>query len=137
MHSSQDHNPNHPTDTPSIILRKHPMFSILQNNQNLMTKHKNTKLKKTACILRVVRMDLSFILPMQHETKFGAMASSTSVKSLLKDIIAKENPKSPLSDIQIADSLSKNGFKIARRTITKYRESLSIPPSNERKNLAK
>jgi RNA polymerase sigma-54 factor len=65
------------------------------------------------------------------------MASSTSVKSLLKDIIAKENPKSPLSDIQIADSLSKNGFKIARRTITKYRESLSIPPSNERKNLAK
>ena len=52
-------------------------------------------------------------------------------------MFSKENPKSPLSDIQIADSLTKNGFKIARRTITKYRESLSIPPSNERKNLAK
>ena len=81
--------------------------------------------------------EMKYFFSSEIKTKFGAMASSTSVKSLLKDIIAKENPKSPLSDIQIADSLSKNGFKIARRTITKYRESLSIPPSNERKNLAK
>ena len=81
--------------------------------------------------------EMKYFFSSEIKTKFGAMASSTSVKSLLKDIIAKENPKSPLSDIQIADSLTKNGFKIARRTITKYRESLSIPPSNERKNLAK
>ena len=81
--------------------------------------------------------EMKYFFSSEIKTKFGVMASSISVKSLLRDIIAKEDPKSPLSDIQIADSLAKNGFKIARRTIAKYRESLSIPPSNERKNLAK
>ena len=81
--------------------------------------------------------EMKYFFSSEIKTKFGAAASSRSVKSLLRDIIASEDPKSPLSDIQIAENLAKNGFKIARRTITKYRESLSIPPSNERKNLAK
>ena len=81
--------------------------------------------------------EMKYFFSSEIKTKFGAMASSRSVKSLLKDIISKENPESPLSDIQIAESLTKNGFKIARRTISKYRESLSIPPSNERKNIVK
>ena len=77
--------------------------------------------------------EMKYFFSSEIKTKFGTMASSRSIKSLLKEIIENENPKSPLSDIQIADSLEKNGFKIARRTISKYRESLSIPPSNERR----
>ena len=77
--------------------------------------------------------EMKYFFSSEIQTKFGAMVSSRSIKSLLKEIISKENPQSPLSDIQIAESLLKNGFKIARRTISKYRESLSIPPSNERK----
>ncbi len=77
--------------------------------------------------------EMKYFFSSEIKTKFGTTASSRSIKSLLSEIISKEDPKSPLSDIQIADSLSKNGFKIARRTISKYRESLSIPPSNERK----
>ena len=56
--------------------------------------------------------EMKYFFSSEIKTKFGAMASSTSVKSLLKDIIAKENPKSPLSDIQIADSLSKMDSKL-------------------------
>ena len=45
------------------------------------------------------------------------------------------NPKKPLSDSRIAELLDEQGINVARRTIAKYRESLNIPPSNERKRL--
>jgi len=63
----------------------------------------------------------------------GEMASSTSVKEIIKNVINLENQKKPLSDDEIVNILNKKGFKIARRTIAKYREELNIPPSNKRK----
>jgi RNA polymerase sigma-54 factor len=63
----------------------------------------------------------------------GKMASSTSVKEIIKNVINIENQKKPLSDDEIVKILDKKGFKIARRTIAKYREELNIPPSNKRK----
>ena len=66
-------------------------------------------------------------------TKNGEMASSTSVKEIIKKVINGENPKKPLSDKDIGSILGKKGFKIARRTIAKYREELNIPPSSKRK----
>jgi RNA polymerase sigma-54 factor len=50
-------------------------------------------------------------------------------------LVAAENPRKPLSDSKITDLLSEQGIQVARRTIAKYRESLVIPPSNERKRL--
>jgi RNA polymerase sigma-54 factor len=50
-------------------------------------------------------------------------------------MVAVENPKKPLSDSKIALLLEEQGIQVARRTIAKYRESLAIPPSNERKRL--
>ena len=52
---------------------------------------------------------------------------------MLEKIISGENKDAPLSDSEIANSLSNNGIKVARRTITKYRETLSIPSSTKRK----
>jgi RNA polymerase sigma-54 factor len=49
--------------------------------------------------------------------------------------VATENPRKPLSDSKITDLLGEQGIQVARRTIAKYRESLVIPPSNERKRL--
>ncbi|MBR4597289.1 MAG: RNA polymerase factor sigma-54 [Opitutales bacterium] len=63
--------------------------------------------------------------------------SSTAVKSEIKKIIASENPQDPYSDSEIADLLEQNGIKIARRTIAKYREALSIPARSLRKRLRK
>jgi len=60
--------------------------------------------------------------------------SSRQVKKLIEDLIAQEDPSSPLSDQEIANILKHNyGLSIARRTITKYREALGIPSSKERK----
>ncbi len=54
---------------------------------------------------------------------------------LIKKLIAAENAAKPLSDSKIADILAEQGIQVARRTIAKYRESLAIPPSNQRKSL--
>ena len=64
----------------------------------------------------------------------GKDLSSKSVKIKIKQLIEKENPRSPLSDQKIIDILSKqDGIKIARRTVAKYRELLGILPSSKRK----
>lgn len=59
--------------------------------------------------------------------------SSTLVKDLIKKIIAEEDPKKPLSDQMIADTLKGQSINIARRTVAKYREELKIPPQSQRK----
>jgi RNA polymerase sigma-54 factor len=61
-----------------------------------------------------------------------ALASS-AVKEKIKHLIAKEDPKRPLSDQQIVDHLGKENIDIARRTVAKYREMLNILPSSKRK----
>ena len=66
-------------------------------------------------------------------TDYGKMISSTAIKSMLEKIISKEDKSSPLSDSQIADNLNKNGIRVARRTVAKYRETLAIPTSKNRK----
>jgi RNA polymerase sigma-54 factor len=69
-------------------------------------------------------------------TEAGGECSATAIRAIIKRLVAAESPVKPLSDSKMADILSKQGIKVARRTIAKYRESLSILPSNERKRLA-
>ncbi len=63
----------------------------------------------------------------------GEDVSSTSVKDIIKKIVASEDSGKPMSDKMIADKLKENDIKIARRTVAKYREELKIPPQNMRK----
>ena len=67
--------------------------------------------------------------------KSGAECSSTAIRALLKKMIDAENPSKPLSDSKLANVLSDQGINVARRTVAKYRESLSISSSTERKEL--
>jgi RNA polymerase sigma-54 factor len=77
--------------------------------------------------------EMKYFFSSELKTDFGKMISSTTIKSMLKKIISNEDAKDPLSDSQIANNLSKNGIKVARRTVTKYRETLSIPSSKDRR----
>ena len=79
--------------------------------------------------------ELKYFFSSHVGTEGGGEASSTAIRALIKKLVAAENPKKPLSDSKITELLSEQGIKIARRTIAKYRESLSIAPSNERKRL--
>lgn len=66
----------------------------------------------------------------------GDEVSSTAIRAMIKKLISNENPKKPLSDNKLAAILAEDNINVARRTVAKYRESMSIPSSSERKRLA-
>lgn len=66
-------------------------------------------------------------------TTSGGEMSSTSIKSMIKDLIEQENPKKPYSDQKISDILKAKGINISRRTVAKYRDELEIPSSTARR----
>ena len=63
----------------------------------------------------------------------GASASAAAIRARLRKIIEGEEPGRPWSDQRLALDLEQAGFRVARRTVAKYRESMGIPPSNERR----
>lgn len=79
--------------------------------------------------------ELKYFFSSHVSTATGGAASSTAIRALIKKMVAAENTAKPLSDNKIAQFLDEQGFKVARRTIAKYREAMGIPPSNERKRL--
>ena len=79
--------------------------------------------------------ELKYFFGSGLDTEAGGMASSTAVRALIKQFIAAENPRKPLSDQKIADMLQEQGIECARRTVAKYREGLKIAPTNLRKTL--
>ena len=68
-------------------------------------------------------------------TNDGGICSATAIRAMIKKLIKQEPQSKPLSDNKIATMLEQKGITVARRTIAKYRESLGIPPSNERKQI--
>jgi RNA polymerase sigma-54 factor len=68
-------------------------------------------------------------------TAGGGECSATAIRALIKKLIAAEKPNKPLSDNKLAQILGDQGINVARRTVAKYRESMGISPSNERKRL--
>lgn len=79
--------------------------------------------------------ELKYFFSSHVSTKGGGECSSTAIRAIIKKLVAAENLRKPLSDSKITELLEEKGINVARRTIAKYRESLSIPPSNERKRL--
>jgi RNA polymerase sigma-54 factor len=54
---------------------------------------------------------------------------------MIKKLVSQEDPRSPLSDNHITQELVNRGIRVARRTVAKYRESMTIPPAHERRRL--
>jgi RNA polymerase sigma-54 factor len=79
--------------------------------------------------------ELKYFFSSHVSTVGGGECSSTAIRAIIKKLVLAENVKKPLSDSKITKLLEEQGINVARRTIAKYRESLAIPPSNERKRL--
>ena len=79
--------------------------------------------------------ELKYFFSSHVGTTSGGEASSTAIRAKIKKMIAEENVRKPLSDNAIANMLKDEGIDVARRTVAKYRESLHIPSSSERKVL--
>jgi len=79
--------------------------------------------------------ELKYFFSSHVSTSEGGECSSTAIRAIIKKLVAAENTKKPLSDSKIAGLLEAQGIQVARRTVAKYRESLGIAPSSERKRL--
>lgn len=77
--------------------------------------------------------EMKFFFTSGYQSQDGEAVANTSVKEMIADIIAAEDPGQPRSDQEIVGLLQEKGLKIARRTVAKYREELGLLPSNLRR----
>lgn len=80
-------------------------------------------------------LEFKYFFSSHVTTADGGECSATAIRAIIKKLISAENQQKPLSDNKIAGTLVDMGINVARRTVAKYRESMAIPPSNERKRL--
>jgi len=79
--------------------------------------------------------ELKYFFGSHVATEAGGACSATAIRALIKQLVSAEDPKKPLSDSQISEVLGQQGIVVARRTIAKYREAMSIPPVKLRKSI--
>jgi RNA polymerase sigma-54 factor len=79
--------------------------------------------------------ELKYFFGSHVATETGGACSATAIRALIKQLVAAEDGRKPLSDSRISQILGQQGIVVARRTIAKYRESMHIPPVNLRKSL--
>ena len=77
--------------------------------------------------------ELRYFFSSQVEGSDGSGTSSTAIRAKIRKLIRDENAAAPLSDSRIAEILSSEGILVARRTVAKYRETMGLAPSNERR----
>lgn len=77
--------------------------------------------------------ELKYFFTSGVEKEQGGLISSESIKRIMRDLIAAEDAKNPLSDQALAEKLESQGINISRRTVAKYREEMSVLPSAKRK----
>jgi len=77
--------------------------------------------------------ELKYFFSSHVQTVQGGTCSATAIQAMIKRLVTAEPPDEPLSDNTLADLLLKDGIRVARRTVAKYREALGIPPSHERR----
>jgi RNA polymerase sigma-54 factor len=80
-------------------------------------------------------IEFKYFFSSHVSTDSGGECSATAIRALIKELVGNENPAKPLSDSKISDLLNEKGINVARRTIAKYREAMSIPPTSQRKRL--
>lgn len=80
--------------------------------------------------------ELKYFFSEGLETESGEDVSSREVKRDLQQIIDNEDKSNPYSDQQLTDMLKEKGYKVARRTVSKYREQLNLPVARMRKQIA-
>lgn len=77
--------------------------------------------------------ELKYFFSRAMPTRNGGSCSPTAIRGVIQDMIAGENPSAPLSDVDLARQLARQGLTVARRTITKYRQLLEVPPAGRRR----
>ncbi len=79
--------------------------------------------------------ELKYFFGSHVSTDTGGACSATAIRALIKQLVAAEDGRKPLSDHRISDLLAEQGIQVARRTVAKYREAMHIQPASLRKSI--
>ena len=98
-------------------------------HESTVSRVTNNKFMATPCGV----YELKYFFSRGLSTAGGGECSPTAIRGLIREIVAAEPPGQPLSDVDIARELDGQGLKVARRTVTKYRQLLRIEPAERRR----
>ena len=98
-------------------------------HESTVSRVTNNKFMATPCGV----FELKYFFSRGLATASGGECSPTAIRGLIQEMIAAESPAQPLSDVEIARQLSFQGLKVARRTVTKYRQLMKIEPAERRR----
>jgi RNA polymerase sigma-54 factor len=99
-------------------------------HESTVSRVTNNKFMATPCGV----FELKYFFSRGLATASGGECSPTAIRGLIQELIAAEPAARPLSDVDIARELSQQGLKVARRTVTKYRQALKIEPAERRRS---
>ena len=131
----------------AIVDRQHNFFThgeiamrplVLREIADTVALHESTISRVTANKYMATPFgifELKYFFGSHVATETGGAASSTAIRALIKQLIAAEDPKNPLSDSKLAELLGEQGIVVARRTVAKYREAMKLPAVALRKSL--
>jgi RNA polymerase sigma-54 factor len=109
----------------------HDIAEAVTMHESTISRVTTNKYMLTPCGI----FELKYFFSSHVATADGGACSATAIRSMIKKLVEAEPSTKPISDSTIADILAKQGINVARRTIAKYRESMNIPPSSQRKSL--
>jgi RNA polymerase sigma-54 factor len=98
-------------------------------HESTVSRVTNNKFMATPCGV----FELKYFFSRGLATASGGECSPTAIRGLIQEIVAAEPSGQPLSDVEIARQLDGQGLKVARRTVTKYRQLLRIEPAERRR----
>lgn len=118
-------------DGPSSLqpLRMQDIADVLGINESTVSRAASNKYVQTPWGI----FPLKFFFTGGLSTEWGEIVSSGQIKERIRAIIKGESPDAPLTDEEITSRLNHEGFKVSRRTVTKYRIGMGIPPSKVRR----
>ncbi|HWI81859.1 RNA polymerase factor sigma-54 [Ramlibacter sp.] len=100
-------------------------------HESTVSRVTNNKFMATPCGV----FELKYFFSRGLATASGGECSPTAVRGLIQEMIGGEPPEQPLSDVEIARQLTAQGLRVARRTVTKYRQLLKIEVAERRRDL--
>ena len=109
---------------------------VLQDISNVLGLHESTVSRVTSGKYMQTphgMFELKHFFPPALATQDGSEVSSIAIRARIEKLVREEDPRHPLSDSSIMEALNKEGIRVARRTVAKYREALAIPSSSARR----
>ncbi len=97
-------------------------------HESTVSRVTNNKFMATPCGV----FELKYFFSRSLATASGGACSPTAIRTLIRELIAAEAAREPLSDVALAQMLARQGLQVARRTVTKYRQQMKIAPAQRR-----